>query len=76
MAVLSKTERVTLRLIQSDLLFISTIAHRSEYPGYSYYVAFLPYMGMIIDGCEKWGNQVKPIEKIFRLLQQMKNLTM
>jgi len=64
MEILSKTERVTLSLIQSDLKFINTIAHQSEYSGYSYYIAFLPYMGMIIDGCEKWGNQVKLVKKL------------
>lgn len=62
MVGLSKTEKVTLRLVQSDLMFLNTIARQSKYSDYSYAVAFLPYMGMIIDGCEKWGNQVAVIK--------------
>lgn len=55
---LSKTEQITLGLIQSDLQFLYTVYQNKLVSGSSYFVALLPYMGMIIDGCETWINKV------------------
>ena len=55
---LSKTEQVALKLIQSDLHFLYTVYQNKSVLGSSYFVALLPYMGMIIDGCEIWINKV------------------
>lgn len=58
MSSLSKTEQVALRLIQTDLQFLYTVYQNRSVSGSSYFVALLPYMGMIIDGCETWSNKV------------------
>lgn len=59
---LSKTEQVTLELIQSDLQFLYTVYQNKLVSGSSYFVALLPYMGMIIDGCETWSNKVDKLK--------------
>lgn len=59
---LSKTEQVALRLIQSDLQFLYTVYQNKSVSGSSYFVALLPYMGMIIDGCETWSNKVAKLK--------------
>ena len=59
---LSKTERVALRLIQSDLQFLYTVHKNSLVSDSSYFVALLPYMGVIIDGCETWTNKVDKLK--------------
>lgn len=59
---LSKTEQVTLELIQSDLQFLYTVYQNKLVSGSSYFVALLPYMGMIIDGCETWINKVDKLK--------------
>lgn len=59
---LSKTEQVTLGLIQSDLQFLYTVYQNKLVSGSSYFVALLPYMGMIIDGCETWSNKVDKLK--------------
>lgn len=59
---LSKTEQVTLRIIQSDLQFLYTVHQNRLVSDSSYFVALLPYMGMIIDGCETWTNKVDKLK--------------
>lgn len=55
---LSKTEQVALRLIKSDLQFLYTTVENKSITGASYVVALLPYVGLIIDGCERWTKKV------------------
>lgn len=59
---LSKTEQVTLGLIQSDLQFLYTVCQNKLVSGSSYFVALLPYVGMIIDGCETWSKKVNKLK--------------
>lgn len=58
LSLLSKTEQVALRLIQSDLQFLYTVYQNKSVSGSSYFIALLPYIGMVIDGCETWSNKV------------------
>lgn len=58
MSSLSKTEQVALRLIQSDLQFLYTVYRNISVLSPSYLVTLLPYVGMIINGCETWSNKV------------------
>lgn len=62
MSSFSKTEQVTLRLIQSDLQYLYTVYQNKSVSGSNYFVALLPYMGMIIDGCENWSNKVASLK--------------
>jgi len=59
---LTKTEQVNLNLIKDDMLFLLTVTKNRLRSGSSYHVAFLPYMGMIIDGCETWSNKVSALK--------------
>lgn len=56
--MLNKTEQIAFKLIQSDLQFLLTVYQNASKSGLSYPVALLPYIGMIIDGCEIWNNKV------------------
>lgn len=60
--MLSKTEEIALRLMHSDLQFLYTVFSEAEKLTPSYYIAVMPYMGMIIDGCENWSNKVKSVK--------------
>lgn len=44
-----------MELIRNDLRLIYTIfANTNNIVSFTYYIAFMPYMGMIIDGAEAW----------------------
>lgn len=62
MSSLSKTEQVALRLIKSDLQFLYTIYQNKSLSDSRYFVVLLPYLGMIIDGCETWINKVDKLK--------------
>ncbi len=50
----NKTQNCAYELIKSDLRFLYTIIANQDICTSSYYVAFMPYMGLIIDGIENW----------------------
>ena len=56
------TERVAFRLIRADLQFLLTIVRNAAVSGPGYLVASLPYVGMIIDGCETWSQKIKSLQ--------------
>lgn len=62
MSPLSKTEQVALRLVESDLQFLYTIYQNKSLSNSRYFVVLLPYLGMIIDGCETWINKVDKLK--------------
>lgn len=43
-----------IELMKNDLRLIYTIFANTNIVSPSYYLAFMPYMGMIIDGVEDW----------------------
>jgi len=59
MNTLTKTEQAAYSLIKADLQFLLTVIRNETISSPSYLVALLPYIGMIIDGCESWSQKVK-----------------
>ncbi len=51
---MNRVQMKSIALMKNDLKFIYTIFINSNIVKYSYYVAFMPYMGVIIDGVEDW----------------------
>ena len=51
---LNKVQKAAVKLMQCDLKFLYTILTNRGCVPPNYYVAFMPYMGLIIDGVEDW----------------------
>ena len=51
---LTKIQNAAVKLMQSDLQFIYTAFINKEYLTPNYYIALMPYLGLIIDGIEDW----------------------
>ena len=50
----NKLQTISLYLIQTDLRFIYTVHNRAEALGGNFFVALMPYLGLITDGAEDW----------------------
>lgn len=50
----TRQQQIAYSLIKSDLKFIYNAMRCNEYGESNYYVAFVPYIGMTIDGIENW----------------------
>ena len=73
---LNRVQQAAIRLMQCDLKFLYTIfTHRDCIPP-NYYVALMPYMGLIVDGVEDWikvynnSSKVKLEAPVFTAPQQ------
>ena len=51
---MNKVQAKAIELIRADLRFLYTIFLNSDIIGNTYYIEFMPYMGIIIDGAEGW----------------------
>ena len=61
---LNKVQKAAIELMQCDLKFLNTIVTHKEYVTPNYYVALMPYMGLIIDGVEDWIKSYNNSSKI------------
>lgn len=50
----NKLQSISFFLIQTDLRFIYTVLNKTEIIGENYFVALMPYLGLITDGAENW----------------------
>ena len=72
----SEVQKAAVKLMQSDLSFLYTIFTQREIVPPNYYVALMPYMGLIIDGVEDWikvynnTSKIKLAAPIFTAQQQ------
>lgn len=55
-APLNKVQKCAVKLMQNDLRLFSTLLCYQKTSTPSYYIALMPYMGLIIDGIEDWVN--------------------
>lgn len=55
-APLNKVQQCAVELMKNDLKLIYTLLHYQKIATPSYYIALMPYMGLIIDGIEDWVN--------------------
>ena len=73
---LNSVQKAAIQLIQCDLKFLYTIFIRRDYIPPNYYVALMPYMGLIVDGVEDWikaynnSSKVKLEAPVFTVPQQ------
>ena len=51
---LTQQQAIAISLIKTDLRFLFTIVKNSERFKSNYWLSFMPYMGIIIDGVEDW----------------------
>ena len=61
---LNKVQKAAIELMQCDLKFLNTIVTYKEHVTPNYYVALMPYMGLIIDGVEDWIKSYNNSSKI------------
>ena len=72
----NSVQKAAIQLIQCDLKFLYTIFIRRDYIPPNYYVALMPYMGLIVDGVEDWikaynnSSKVKLEAPVFTVPQQ------
>ncbi len=55
-APLNRIQECAIKLMQNDLRLIFTILCNQNICTPSYYIALMPYMGLIVDGIEDWVN--------------------
>lgn len=55
-APMNAIQKAAVKLMQNDLRFIFTILLNERIATPSYYIALIPYMGLIVDGIEDWIN--------------------
>ena len=53
-APLNKVQECAIKLMQNDLRLFYTLLCNQEIVTPSYYIALMPYMGLIVDGIEDW----------------------
>ncbi len=59
---LKSYEKISLKLIKEDFRFILTVLNETgNNKKYNYNVAMMPYIGLVIDGANKWGNKIKTL---------------
>ena len=68
--MLTNSEVIALNLIKDDLVFLLTIFNNQKFISSQYFVAMVPYIGVIIDGTSKWGNKVADINKLIYSLSE------
>ena len=51
---LTQQQAIAISLIKTDLRFLFTIVKNSERFKSNYWLSFMPYMGIMIDGVEDW----------------------
>lgn len=55
-APLNKVQKCAVKLMQNDLRLFFTLLYNQEIVTPSYYIALMPYTGLIVDGIEDWVN--------------------
>lgn len=55
-APLNKVQQCAVKLMKNDLRLLFTILRNQKVSTHSYYIALMPYMGLIVDGIEDWVN--------------------
>lgn len=55
-APLNKVQKCAVKLMQNDLRLFFTLLCNQEIVTPSYYIALMPYTGLIVDGIEDWVN--------------------
>ena len=63
----NKFQLCAIQLMYNDLKFLYTILNNQNIVTESYFVALLPYLGVIIDGVEDWINAYNNSSKYYKL---------